>query len=371
VWVEDRPWGTLTSIATGKRNDLTKDAALIGRPASSVQHFDRQVELFAPHVSRIHLLVTRDLQALDLRSSYGTTLNGEFLNYNGVQQLKGREILVLAGEGAFQFSRRAYWPWQFLTGPSDDVELARQTGWGLLIEGRRGRITPLRKLKEFLVLGADGSIATSERSNQAIAVVRFRDLRAMELKGVPVKFTLVPTEVPYGPPKQDGQFDQAAVAQCALTVGAAASKNISFAAHQETGPGSATDLTHDDSVSTATNYLRKLENDWLSLEILDPDAEITATLKMTDYDYGTLRLVHGWEMFGLTAMGDRNITYLTQWLFHYKNNDFQLILRNPAIEKAPNKPRAEVREEIRPLSPCLIPASGVNRPLAAVQPAAG
>ena len=102
--------------------------------------------------------------------------------------------------------------------------------------------------------------------------------------------------------------------------------------------------------------LRRIENEWLSLEILDQNAEITATLKMTDYDYGTLRLVEGREMFGITAMGDRNISYVTQWLLHYRNNDFQLILRNPAIEKAPNKPRAEVREELRPLSPCLIPA---------------
>ena len=279
-WLQMQPWSALTSIITGKTYGLKDDVAIIGRLGSPVSHFARQVKLFAPNISRIHMLITRNLQAIDLRSSYGTIKNGEsFLKYNAVEQLADGDILVVAGETAFKFYGLENGPLEFLTTflddvpvASGDVELARRAGWGLLIDDQH-RMIPLERPEEFLVVRSDGGIATSGHPSGAIAVVRVH----RDVKGKATKFALVPTKVPYGPP------DSPRVAHCGLIVAAAA----------------------DAADKMVSNYIHEVRDDrfdeMLSIEVFGTQAAMTADVKMTDYEYGTLQLGKGREIIGLTA----------------------------------------------------------------------
>jgi hypothetical protein len=66
------------AILSGRRYPLSQDIATIGRPTDALPLI-WQAELRARSISRLHLLISRNFNAIDLRSLFGTTVNGEFL----------------------------------------------------------------------------------------------------------------------------------------------------------------------------------------------------------------------------------------------------------------------------------------------------
>ncbi len=109
--VVTRPWATLDSVVTGRRYPLSQDLAIVGRPTESPF---QQVGLSDEFVSRLHMIIFRNFNALDLRSLNGTTINGEFLPYFEQRRLMDGDAIVLAGVAAFLFRPLTHQPWQFL-----------------------------------------------------------------------------------------------------------------------------------------------------------------------------------------------------------------------------------------------------------------
>src|SRR5262249_20893184 len=73
-WEKSRAWATLDSAASGRRYPLTQDVANIGRPTETTKNWIYQVELKDRAVSRMHLTIFRNFNAIDMRSLFGTTV---------------------------------------------------------------------------------------------------------------------------------------------------------------------------------------------------------------------------------------------------------------------------------------------------------
>ena len=76
-WQEQRPWGSVRVLSTGNIYYLRGNFASLGR---TTPEFKTQISFFPSLVSRFDLLVTRDLLALDVRSTNGTTINARWLS---------------------------------------------------------------------------------------------------------------------------------------------------------------------------------------------------------------------------------------------------------------------------------------------------
>src|SRR5262249_58438939 len=100
-WEKSRAWATLDSAASGRRYALTQDVANIGRPTETTKNWIYQVELKDRAVSRMHLTIFRNFNAIDMRSLFGTTVNGAFLEYGEQTRLENGDVIVLAGVAAF------------------------------------------------------------------------------------------------------------------------------------------------------------------------------------------------------------------------------------------------------------------------------
>nr|WP_281719845.1 FHA domain-containing protein [Nitrosomonas nitrosa] len=109
-WVQIRPWGYLTNLSTGRHFPLSGHLASVGRNTES---FENLIGLAPREVSRIHLLISENLSAFDMRSLNGTTVNANSLPYMGPSKLKDGDLIVLAGIAPFQFNKVDYMSVQF------------------------------------------------------------------------------------------------------------------------------------------------------------------------------------------------------------------------------------------------------------------
>jgi hypothetical protein len=291
-WVETRPWATLDSVVTGRRYTLSQDVANIGRPASDVVHLIRQVKLYAQPVSRIHLMIFRNFYAIDVRSLYGTTINGEFLPYGGQKQLADGDVIVLAGTAAFVFRPLAYRTWQFVWDPPLSHETV-PSGWGLLIDSKRRMVFPLTREEEFIAPAGQSGVEPLERSEGAIAIVRRHDVvgqTAVSSDSAAVELFENPT---------DGR-----------TVQLLAFAHPGTAGESIDGTGS-----------------------WLTIEDVADGRDLQADIKIDDYSYGQFVLPQRKELFFLQGIRGHSINELA---FHEGERRFQVIWLEPSIEGPAN-----------------------------------
>ena len=176
VFLDVRPWGYFRNLSTGTVHLLRGDQASVGRTVK----FKNIVDLRARNISRIHLLLSRDLSAFDMRSLNGTTVNAQFLEYGSTRKLEDGDIVVLAGIAPLQFSKIGYSPFQFWT-PSIQTFPA-SSGWAMLIDGRSRVIKALIKDRYFLSLDkgnqyvlteekVDGVLLRIEKKESGIVVI--------------------------------------------------------------------------------------------------------------------------------------------------------------------------------------------------------
>ncbi|MBV9168675.1 MAG: FHA domain-containing protein [Chloroflexi bacterium] len=146
-WQENQPWGYMQDLASGETYDLSGNLVRIGRNASDIKN---DIDLRPQNVSRIHLMIFRDLTTDDLRSLYGTTINARFLPYGQTARLHDGDILAFSGEAALKFSSN----------------LARgmnpSGAHAIVIDGTRRSILPLADGVNFLSLDASGGIQQAQ-----------------------------------------------------------------------------------------------------------------------------------------------------------------------------------------------------------------
>ena len=153
-WQKQRPWGSVRVLSTGNIHYLRGNFASLGR---TTPEFKTQVSFFPSLVSRFHLLVTRDLLALDVRSTNGTTINAQWLPYGKTQRLSAGDIIVLAGVAPMEFAtRRSASKTSAVPDPSD---------WAILIDGRSRTFQYLRANPSFIGTNSGKTLVVEEKPN--------------------------------------------------------------------------------------------------------------------------------------------------------------------------------------------------------------
>ncbi|HEY6667219.1 MAG TPA: FHA domain-containing protein [Propionibacteriaceae bacterium] len=157
-WLDNRPWATFGDLSTGQVHQLTGAQAYIGRNAPNYPQ--SEVDLRTRYVSRLHFWIRRDLNAIDLRSLNGTTVNGRFLEYGKTVTLRSGDIVALGGIGPFRIERLQPSPFPFL---GSSVKNGRPaSGWAILLDGATRTTTELTSDRYFLAV-RNGAMALSTR----------------------------------------------------------------------------------------------------------------------------------------------------------------------------------------------------------------
>lgn len=157
-----QPWGSVRVLSTGNIYDLKGDFAWLGRTSPE---FRTHVSFTPRDVSRLHVLITRDWLALDVRSLYGTTINAQTLRYGESRKLQLGDIIVLGGVAPMQFERAQLSRWfgpifgHASRGSSKAIAVPGPNDWALLIDGRS---------KTFQYLHANPSFIGTDSNNVLI-----------------------------------------------------------------------------------------------------------------------------------------------------------------------------------------------------------
>src|SRR5262249_23392865 len=96
-------WGFLVNLQNAQTYDLKAEHISIGRDVKGIGNdisFPNQL------VSRQHLIINRNGNVSDLRSTNGTTINANVLPYGVGGELLDNDILVLANVEALQFRNK-------------------------------------------------------------------------------------------------------------------------------------------------------------------------------------------------------------------------------------------------------------------------
>ena len=151
-----RPWGSVRVLSTGNIYDLRGDFAWLGR---TTQQFKTHVSFTPTNVSRLHLLITRDWLALDVRSLCGSTINAQMLPYGVSQKLLPGDIIVLGGIAPMEFSTaRSASKARAVPGPSD---------WAILIDGRSRSFQYLQANPSFIGTNARNTLIVEPKPDAA------------------------------------------------------------------------------------------------------------------------------------------------------------------------------------------------------------
>lgn len=167
IWLESQPWGYMTNLSTGSIHDLRGASIGIGR---STEDFKNQIELLPREISRIHLFLSRERVALDMRSLNGTTVNAEFLPYGKAGKLTAGDVITLGGIAPFYFS----------TSPN---QMSRPSlAWAMVIDGKARTYHYLSSDHYVVALNPDGTIVVSddEDAKGLLSIKRIREVLAIE-----------------------------------------------------------------------------------------------------------------------------------------------------------------------------------------------
>jgi hypothetical protein len=174
-WFEAQPWAYWTALASGESHELSGTAVSIGRSGEKL--FRSQISVEPAVVSRLHLFVSRDHFAYDIRSLNGTTINGRFLPYYEEKQLRDGDLITIAGVVPFRFSRiePSYLPFRRRAAP-ENPPLPDEV-WAVLIDGASRTGIPLIGRDYFLARSERGdiSLTNSEKSGSLLRITRDGD----------------------------------------------------------------------------------------------------------------------------------------------------------------------------------------------------
>lgn len=168
LFVEARPWGALHNLASGKVSELSGDSVSIGRSTETIHN---GINLNYRNISRIHLRIDRNLNAVDMRSLLGTTINGQPLVYGDSEKVKDGDIIVLAGIAPFRFQQIQY-PWYQLWKPSFSKKKEPEA-WGMVI-GDRARAIKYLSLDTYYLALTDNNaiqILESQQDDNPVKIV--------------------------------------------------------------------------------------------------------------------------------------------------------------------------------------------------------
>ena len=167
-WLDNRPWAALGDLSTGRVHELTGAQAYIGRNAPNYPQ--SEVDLRTRYVSRLHFWIRRDLNAIDLRSLNGTTVNGRFLEYGKAVTLRDGDLIALGGIGPFRIDRLRPSPFPFLGSSMKDRRPA--SGWAIFLDGATRTTTELTSDRYFLAVRNGAMALSTRRQPDAIGDVR-------------------------------------------------------------------------------------------------------------------------------------------------------------------------------------------------------
>jgi hypothetical protein len=171
LWRAQRPWAYIIVLSTGRVHPLVGDVVSMGRSVRWVQH---QINLRLRPVSRLHAMITQLLWVIELRSMFGTTVNGEFVSYGEPKELQSGDLIVLGGVAPMQLGVLDYTPAdeQAQRVPIPEAP-SPPTGWGLLIDGGSRAAIELDADEHYLALGeGDRIVVGSEPRGDAFLRVR-------------------------------------------------------------------------------------------------------------------------------------------------------------------------------------------------------
>lgn len=150
LWVEVRPWAQLYNLASGAIYELRGNFASVGRSTPALEN---HVSLLPNVVSRIHLFITREGKAIDMRSLNGTVINGEFLTYGEVRWLTDGDHIVLADIAPFEFRRVTYW--LQIWAPPVERRIVPPGAWAMVIDAGERKHHYL--VQAAVTIGIDGN----------------------------------------------------------------------------------------------------------------------------------------------------------------------------------------------------------------------
>jgi len=152
------PWAYFRDLETGVAYPVFEGQATLGRSTE----YENTITASDPtnYISRMHVLVTRDRNAFDMRSLNGTTVNADFLPYGDERKLQSSDIIALAGMASFQFQWLGYPFYQFWQ--PDITDDPPSTGWLLFVDGLNQKAIPLTEQQYFLSLGNQGQVLLSQ-----------------------------------------------------------------------------------------------------------------------------------------------------------------------------------------------------------------
>ncbi|QIG52124.1 FHA domain-containing protein [Nordella sp. HKS 07] len=183
--LEAQPWGNWTDLRTGEPHELGGDFIAIGRSQPGFEKlFKSQIYLEPTVVSRWHLVVSRGLQAFDMRSLNGTTINGRFLQYGHDRSIVDGDLIAIAGYAVFRFStiERSYFP--FFRPPAPRYPSLPDGTWAILLDGGSGRTIPLVDGASYLGKDENGgiSLASAEVSGSILKIAPSTEPFQMDLQ---------------------------------------------------------------------------------------------------------------------------------------------------------------------------------------------
>jgi hypothetical protein len=155
-WQTRQPWASVRVLSTGNIYDLRGDFAWLGR---TTPEFKTQISFFPRNVSRLHLLVTRDWLALDVRSLCGTTINAQMHWYGVSRKLQPGDIIVLGGVAPMQFATTR--------SASKTSAVPGRNDWAVLIDGRSRSFQYLHANPSFIGTNRDKVLIVEEKPSVA------------------------------------------------------------------------------------------------------------------------------------------------------------------------------------------------------------
>ena len=172
-----QPWASVRVLSTGNIYDLRGDFATLGRytapTGATTPQFKTDVSFIPRLVSRLHLLITRDLLALDVRSRNGTTINAEWLPYGFNTKLQPGDIIVLGGVAPMQFERAQLSRW-FLPifghasrGSLKTIAVPDPNDWAILIDGPSRSFQYLQANPSFIGVDSDRMLIVKAKFDMA------------------------------------------------------------------------------------------------------------------------------------------------------------------------------------------------------------
>jgi FHA domain len=179
-WLDARPWARLTNLTTGQAHEARGVQVSIGRSAEG--GFRSQINLEPKTVSRLHLIVSQDHMADDVRSLNGTTVNARFLRYSNQRQLRDGDVVTVAGMASFRYSTIEPWYNPLARPPAPVILALIERAWAIFIDGAKRTVTPLLDREYFLASNPTpaGLVLSNSASDQTL--LRIRPLATGELE---------------------------------------------------------------------------------------------------------------------------------------------------------------------------------------------